>query len=47
MTRDPKTGKKKPPESFMQKYWMYLLPGMFILSNMIAGEPPKPAGKKK
>ena len=42
-------GKKKPPESFVQKYWMYLLPGMFILSNMLAGPepPPKAAAKKR
>jgi len=41
-------GKKKPPETFMQKYWMYLVPGVFIVSNLLAGgEPPKPAAKKK
>ena len=39
-------GKKVPPQTFLQKYGMWLLPGAVLLMNMVAPPPPPAKGKR-
>mmetsp|Transcript_5716 Transcript_5716/g.20763 ORF Transcript_5716/g.20763 Transcript_5716/m.20763 type:complete len:357 (-) Transcript_5716:1180-2250(-) len=41
---DGNVKKKPPPSPFMAKYWMYVLPAMFLLSNVL-NPPPPPKNK--
>jgi hypothetical protein len=44
-TPDGKT-QKVVPQTFMQKYWMYIIPGLFLTMNVLTGDPPPKQNKK-
>jgi hypothetical protein len=39
--------KKVHAKSFMEKYWMYIVPGIFLTMNVLTGDQPPPKQKKK